>query len=333
MDDLLYRCKDLVFAYDEAVVLSLPALSIPRGGISVFLGGNGSGKTTLLKLLNGLYFPGRGTILFEGEHLQASGIRRVRENTVLSHQDPYLFSGTVLQNVGYGLKIRSTPHHVLLGKVKEALRDVGLEDFLHRWSGELSGGEKQRVAIARALALDPEVLLLDEPTANVDPESTRLIRSLLLRLSTTGKTIIMSTHNMDFGYSVGDHHFRLESGFLAQRDMNILKGHVAERTDHFTFFRVGSEVIRCPAVNGEFTTAVLPIDDVILSKQQLTTSAQNSFKGRVKALYKDNALYRVTLDCGFPVETHITWTSVEQLDVAIDRCYYVTFKASAVKLY
>ena len=329
----LFRIESLRFAYETDPVLELDELEIPGGGVTVLIGPNGSGKTTLLKLVNGLFSVSAGRILYRGRPLNAQTLPRLRQESVLVHQDPYLFDGSVYGNVSYGLKLRRAPAHQVRRAVAEALRQVGLVAFEHRRARRLSGGERQRVAIARALVLDPQVLLLDEPTANVDADTIELLERLVARLSESGTTVIISTHHPAFAYRLGTRLIFMEEGRLVSGRENIFKGRVESRDESFTYFRTGTQVVRCPAQEGDFTTAVLPLEDVILSTERIQTSAQNQFTGAVLGVEIIDHTVRVSLDCGMVVQALITEYSMDRLKVVPGAEFFVTFKAAAVRLY
>jgi tungstate transport system ATP-binding protein len=334
IDKDFFQVRNLTFAYEPGQpVLDIPELSIEKNRVTVFAGGNGSGKTTFLKLLNGLLTPGEGEITYKGRKLHEEGYRILRKETVLVHQNPYLFSGTVFQNVAYGLKIRKTDPAEIRARVSLFLSIVGLDGFETRKSGNLSGGERQRVALARALAIEPEAILLDEPTANVDTASTILFETFISAMKKKGKTIILSTHNKAFAYRTCDRLIQIDKGMIKGREENIFKGRVESQDDRFTLFKTGPLTLKCPAQKGSFSTAVLPLDDVILSPDPIQTSAQNNCRGKVIALTRENGLFRVTLDAGIIIETYITGYSTEELGVAKDKEFYITFKAAALKLY
>lgn len=336
MDNPLFLLENIRYAYDRTNVLDLEYLSVSRAQITVIAGPNGAGKTTLLKVINSLLLPAGGTIRYKNELLKYMKMpgkeSRIRRETVLVHQEPFVFTGSVFQNVAYGLKIRHTPHREIQKKVRENLALVGLADFEKRKASELSGGERKRMSIARALVLAPEVLLLDEPSAHVDSESLRQIETLLLEIRER-TTVIVSTHNLPFAYRTGDRFVYLQEGKAVPSDVNVFKGAVDETNDDFTYFRIGSRRFICPAQSGDFKAAVLPLDDVILSDHPVQTSARNQFKGSVRSVRKKNGKYRVNLDCGFTVETFITGASIKELAVAPGRDLYVTFKAAAISLY
>ncbi len=210
----LFRVSGLKAAYDGRTVLEVEDLQIAEGQVTVLVGENGSGKTTLLRLLNGLLAPAAGVIEFRGLPLSAEGLRAVREQSVLVHQSPLLFRGSVGYNVALGLRARSRKGGALntsgafnretAETVRRCLRQVGLDGFERRRAGAISGGEKQRVALARALALAPNVLLLDEPTASVDPEGRPRIEELLRDAARNGTTVIMASHDRQTGYRLCD---------------------------------------------------------------------------------------------------------------------------------
>jgi tungstate transport system ATP-binding protein len=257
----------------------------------------------------------------------------MRRESVLVHQDPYLFDGSVYGNVSYGLRVRRTPNDRTRRAVADALQRVGLSGFEHRRARGLSGGERQRVAIARALVLDPKVLLLDEPTANVDADSIGLLERLVVDLTDGGTTVIISTHHPAFAYRLGTRLLFMEEGGLVPGRENLFKGTVESKDQSFIYFRTGTELLRCPAQEGDFTTAVLPLDDVILSAERTRSSAQNQFFGAVTQVEPSDHTVRVSLDCGFPVQALITDYSVRTMRVVPGSEFFVTFKASAIRLY
>jgi len=329
----LFRVESLKFAYESTEVLDLAHLEIGAGGVTVLIGHNGSGKTTLLKLLNGLLAASGGRIFYNGKPLDSQSLPELRRQSVLVHQDPYLFDGNVYSNVSYGLRVRRVPAPDIRRKVDEVLKEVGLGGFEHRRAKRLSGGERQRVAIARALVLDPQVLMLDEPTSSVAADSIWLLERLILKLVEKRTTIIISTHQPAFAYRLGTRLAFLENGKLIAGRENIFKGAVESTDERFTYFRTGEHLLRCPAQEGDFITAVLPMDDVILSRQPIETSAQNQFRGTVTGVEPADSTFRISIDCGFTIQALITDYSVDTLRVAPGEDFFVTFKASAVRLY
>jgi len=330
----LFSLRGLRKTFDGRTVLRVDSLDIGEGGITVLTGENGSGKTTLLRILNGLLAPTEGEASFRGEPVGPAGPgSRLRSETVLVHQSPLMFRGTVAQNVGLGLRIRRVPHAEISRRVAESLGLVGLPGIARRGASSLSGGEKQRVAIARALALRPRVLLLDEPTANIDPGFRKSIEELLRSLAESGTTLVICSHDRELAYRLSDRLIALEAGSPRECRENVIRGRVLRTDEQFTYFRAGDAEILCPAKEGEFSVAVVPLDDVLLSREPLASSARNCFLGTVTRVQAEQGLLRVTLSCGFPLQTLVTPASGKELEIETGKRYHVTFKASAVGLY
>jgi len=205
MQDPLYAFRSLAHVYRGASVLSIDRLDLPRGGMVGIIGPNGSGKSTFLRIAGFVEKPTVGEVLFNGK---AAGpfAPDVRNRVTLLPQEPFLMRRTVQKNIAYGLQIRKADSR-LSERVNEALAYVGLngKDFVQRPSYALSGGEAQRVALAARLILKPEVLLLDEPTANVDAVSAQLIQSAALKAQRDwGATLIIASHDWQWLYEVSD---------------------------------------------------------------------------------------------------------------------------------
>src|SRR4030042_2894881 len=175
----LFELRDITKSYNDTQVLGISHLVIKEGGIYGIMGPNGAGKSTLLSILAFLIPPTSGTIYWEGTDIDSMDKNQLRKNVTLITQNPYLFSTTVGKNVAYGLKMRKVKGEQMGVKAKACLDLVGLSGFGKRMARGLSGGGAQRVAIARALALDPQVLLLDEPTANVDRHGVEQLEIIL----------------------------------------------------------------------------------------------------------------------------------------------------------
>ncbi len=329
----LFAVRGLRAGFDGTTVLSVESLVIREGEVTVLVGENGSGKTTLLRLLNGLISPAEGCVEFRGKSVADEGRAEVRRDTVLVHQAALLFRGTVRLNVGYGLRIRGLRRAEAGAAASVALRRVGLPGFERRRASALSGGEKQRVALARALALSPRVLLLDEPTANVDEQSRRDIEAVIREASAAGTTVIMSTHNTELAYRLCNRLVRLDAGVPEEAEENILPGRMEGIDEQFSYFRTGEALLRCPARQGDFVVAVLACDELILSRQSLDSSARNQLAGIVTELRPTGSLLTAVVDCGVRLRALITREAAAEIGVAPGAACMVTFKASAVRLY
>lgn len=221
----IYTLQNLTKAYNSRVVLDLAHLEIQSGEIFALVGPSGSGKSTLLRLLNFLEPPTQGTIRFDQVDLsnarEAPLALRRRVTTVF--QQPLLLDDSLWNNVTYGLRLRG--ERDLQARTQQALQEVGLSKLAHQRARTLSGGEAQRVALARAMVLQPDVLLLDEPTANLDPYNVGLIEQIALRLNQErGTTLVLVTHNV------------FQAHRLAQRVALLLEGKLIETAPVDQFF-------------------------------------------------------------------------------------------------
>ena len=193
----VYRLEGLVKKYGEREVCRIDNLEIQRGSVTAIMGPNGAGKSTLLRMMGFLEQPTAGDILFEG-HRCSNGTEppiSLRRRITMVLQTPALFHGSVERNVAYGLAIRGQRNYST--RVEEVLEAVGLAHLAKAKAATLSGGEAQRVAFARALAFSPEVLLLDEPTANLDPAGVGLVEKLIAGAVRDLKTtVVLVTQNL-----------------------------------------------------------------------------------------------------------------------------------------
>lgn len=193
----MYRLRSIRKRYGSIVALDIEELTIAEGRLYTLTGANGAGKSTLLNILAFLEPPTSGEIFHAGKRVDwhRESVEERRRKVTLLHQSPYLFAGSVHDNVAFGLKIRGIQGKEQRRIVDRALDGVGLPGFRERKARELSGGEAQRVAMARALVLKPEVLLLDEPLANIDRETTGLLETVIAKLPSQGTTVVMTTHD------------------------------------------------------------------------------------------------------------------------------------------
>jgi putative ABC transport system ATP-binding protein len=219
-------------------LLSDLSVSLPAGGVTALIGPSGGGKTTLLRLLNRLDDPASGSVRFFGQPITSLPVRALRLRAGFVFQAPVMFAGTVADNLFAALQFAGdakVPDRA--ARVNEVLRLVELgPDFSARDAAALSGGEKQRVALARALVHRPEVLLLDEPTAALDPEvADRLIDTLRRLREATGLTIVMVTHRLREARSASTYAVMLEAGRLLEAgpSLQVLNEPQHERTRAF----------------------------------------------------------------------------------------------------
>jgi cobalt/nickel transport system ATP-binding protein len=204
-DDLLVL-DDVSYAYLERfTALDKVSLTIRRGEKVALLGANGCGKSTLLKVLDGLVFPDTGTYRAFGsdvteDHLEDEQFNegfRSRVGFIFQSSDAQVFSPSVREEIAFGPLSMSLPRDQVEARVDDTLSMLGIEHLADRAPYQLSGGEKKRVAIASVLAMNPEVLLFDEPTAALDPRTQQWLIELIVELNRAGKTIVLATHDLD----------------------------------------------------------------------------------------------------------------------------------------
>ena len=207
--------KDVLLCHDKGFRLSIDSLNLRQGQVYALTGPNGSGKSTLLRIMALLSLPQKGRVQFAGA--DSVNLIEQRQKVTLVEQSPYLFQGTVSENLSYGLKLRRVEKNEQNRRIKLMLSIVGLAGFDQRKAKELSGGEIQRVALARALVFKPDLLLLDEPTANIDSNSLPAFETLLSKLPRYGVTVVFSTHDRSQSQRLGAELLQIENGRLINR--------------------------------------------------------------------------------------------------------------------
>jgi tungstate transport system ATP-binding protein len=203
------RLEDVSFAAGGRIIIERLNLSLEAGASTIILGANGAGKSVLMRLMHGLLAPSTGRVLWSTE-----GPRR---RQAMVFQRPVMLRRSAIANVVYALDAAGIPAAQQARLAHEALEEVGLAQVAQRPARVLSGGEQQRLALARAWALHPEVLFLDEPTANLDPGATREIEAVIKAFDVAGTKIVMSTHSLGQARRLGDEVIFLHQGRVAER--------------------------------------------------------------------------------------------------------------------
>lgn len=220
MSDSIFELSHVSYAYPQQPALDDLSLRIRRGERIALLGANGSGKSTLLRLLDALYFPSQGELKAFGEVLSEDALAddevnfafRRRVGLVFQNPDVQLFNPTVFDELAFGPLQLGWPSDEILRRVDAMLARFAIGHLKHRAAHRLSGGEKKRVALASVLAIDPEVLLLDEPTAALDPESQGEVVRFLIESRHSGRTIVTATHDLEIVYDIADFVYVLADG-------------------------------------------------------------------------------------------------------------------------
>jgi cobalt/nickel transport system ATP-binding protein len=222
MNDCVFELNAVSYAYQRHQALDDLSLRIARGQRIALLGANGSGKSTLLRLMDALYFAGAGEVKAFGETLSEHAFEdekrnyafRRRVGFVFQNPDVQLFNPTVFDEVAFGPLQLGWERERILAAVDAMLARFAISHLKDRAPHRLSGGEKKRVALASVLILDPEVLLLDEPTAALDPESQGEVIRFLIESRGTPRTIVTATHDLDIVEDIADYAFVLDKGKL-----------------------------------------------------------------------------------------------------------------------
>jgi tungstate transport system ATP-binding protein len=354
----MIRIAGLSRTAGEQTILDNINFEIRRGEIFALIGPSGSGKTTLLRLIDLLDWPTAGTILFDGQDTAVTGQVRlaIRRRMGMVFQKPGVLNTTVGENVAFGLKFRGTDRIQIAKKVTSALEQVGLLGFEKRRAVTLSGGEMQRVAIARAMVTEPEVLLLDEPTANLDPVSSEIIEDLLIRINNDHHTtIILATHDMIQGQRLAHRMGVIMNGRLAQvgtlheifyqprgREVarfvgidTVLKGMVRSNDRGLATIALDNAVFEVvtPCPPGKGVALYIRPEEVTISLPESVgrkSSARNQLVGTITKLVSLGPFIRVTVDCSMPITALITTRSCGELGLTVGMTVVLGVKASAI---
>jgi tungstate transport system ATP-binding protein len=204
--------EDVAYASNGAAIMGRVTLRIEKGPSTIILGANGAGKSVLMRLMHGLLRPTHGTIRWNEADPQS-----LRRRQAMVFQRPVMLRRSALANVEYALELAGVSAGEREGQALAALDEVGLRQVAGRPARVLSGGEQQRLALARAWALHPEVLFLDEPTANLDPTASREIETIIRAFDAAGTKIVMATHNLGQARRLGDEVIYLQAGRVLER--------------------------------------------------------------------------------------------------------------------
>lgn len=239
MSEPLYRLLGVTKAYDGRVVLQVEHLEIMAGEMFALVGPSGAGKSTLLRLLNFLEPLSGGRLEFQGRDVSRPPVPlAVRRRVTTVFQRPLLLNRSVRDNVRFGLALRGVQDW--RARTEAALEQVGLRHMAEAHASSLSGGEAQRVALARALVIQPQVLLLDEPTANLDPYNVALIEEIIQNLNhEQGITVVLVTHNV------------FQARRLASQAGLLLDGRLIEVAAAAEFFQAPADPRTAAFVRGE----------------------------------------------------------------------------------
>ncbi len=342
MERAAYSFKDVRFSYpgrDSSFAIEIDDLDIRTGDIAALVGPNGAGKTTLLMILAFLLRPDRGKIEFEGADpwLDAEAIIQARRRAVLVTHHPFLFKGTVGDNLVFGLKIRGEPEPGWTSLVAEALSFVELEGLESTGISTLSAGQAQRVALARAMVLRPRVLLLDEPTANIESGLSSRIEAVIREFSRVkGTTVVLSTHNYSQASRLADKVIFLSSGRRVRFSHENCFSGVAETDGQQSWIepKPGVRIFFSGAHRGHLTCLINPDSIQILPAEKRDPGqTPNLVAGRVTRLEtteEDMALVRVAGDLVF--RATVPLGELRRLGISLSQNVLLRFSPDAVEV-
>lgn len=334
---IIYALSSLVKAFGSRTVLDIDALNIEKGYIYALLGPNGSGKTTLLNILGFLDRPTSGEMRYLNNPVTYTEryLQRLRRQVVMVNQNPILFTTTVFKNLEFGLKIRQISPKKRQRIIEESLDLVGMRHLMAEPAQKLSGGETQRIVLARALALSPEVILCDEPTANVDPENQTAIANLLKDINAEkGITLVFTSHDKAQAAFLPHHTFYLEKGRI--NDLSY------ENMFSARFIAENHQLSRC--IVQERLNLWLPLsrtgmariridpESVLISASTTASEEQMSHSGIIMQISVQQDQIRIIVDCGIPITVLLSETEYRRQRLMVSDMVNLTIPPPAVRI-
>jgi ABC-type Fe3+/spermidine/putrescine transport system ATPase subunit len=360
--------RDVCKRFRDREVLRDLTLHVNRNEILTVVGPSGCGKTTMLNIIAGLCQPDEGEVFIDkvlvegrvGRH--RIHVKPARRKIGYVFQSYALFPHMkVFGNVSYGLKAMHLPKHKIEKQTQSLLEFVGLQDRSHVPPYTLSGGQQQRVALVRSAATNPEVLLLDEPLAALDPQIRENLRcELKSRLKTLQITTIYVTHDLAEAYALSDRIAVLGNGRIEQvghRDqllrkpksrfvaeflgLNVYEGRICHDSTDLARIKIGAvEILVNPIgnANGQEVLVTIPPEDVILSREQVIRNQKwcgctcNDLAGTVIEKVRMKSSAKVLVDVGFPIRSELSLSSLDDLELSEGETVYVQFKADSLNI-
>jgi len=331
----VFEAKNLSKSFDQRQVLDIDRVTFEQGKIYCVYGSNGSGKTTLFEILMNIQKPDTGNILFNGKEIfpGQAGLADLRQKATLIQQTPLLFDTTVEKNVDYGLRLRKVPAEDRLNRVRACLDFVDLNGFQKQKARRLSGGEAQRVAIARALAVDPEVIFLDEFSANIDSRHREMVEKIINEINRNfGTTIVFTTHYMDQAYRLTENVLHLYQGKIVKTEVrNLFHGEIRKQKEENIFSNEKVSIVVDGAQTGP-ANILIPVTAITLSKKPLVSSMRNCVRGKVRQIADREDLIFLKIRAGELFEAAITRSAYQELGLGPGSEVYINFKATSVEV-
>jgi molybdopterin-binding protein len=330
---IIYKLDKIKRDYGGKVVLEEIDLSFEEGKIYAIVGENGSGKTTLLETLAMLEPPQEGKLSFYRGNVEfQNNLNLLSQKISFCMQQPFLFKTSVSNNVAFGLKARGI--NTVKEKVESIAQAFGLSFLLNKKVSQLSGGEAQKVALARTFVIDTPVILLDEPTANLDETSIKALEEILIQSREKGKTVIFASHQLDIAFRLADEVVTLkDANVFPQSHQNFFTGKIQKANGLKTF--IINERVSFVVASDKLGKAKVSIDprEIIVSKEKFESSARNCLFGKVVSIIDEGNIVKLTADCGIKLVSQITHKSLEELGINVAQEVFLTFKTSSIRVY
>lgn len=349
---MILRLDSVQLSRGGSRILKGVSLEVAPGEFFVLMGPTGCGKTTTLRVSGLLEKPDSGDVFFQGSKAPEGEKKRLRLRRRMAtvFQNPVMFSGTVFSNIAWGLGIRGVSREVIRRRVGKMVEMTGLEGLENRDARTLSGGEVRRVALARAMVLEPELLLLDEPTTSLHPSFRKtLLERLKMLHRETGTTFFMATHSFEDALALGTSAAVMRPGEIEQTGSinSILNkpastfmaefigaGNMLPAVFHGgTASSEGLEIVHSGIRQGSGYLSIPP-EAVVLSLEPSRTSERNHFKGTVAGIRRSGVNWTVTVDvAGTLLDSALTTGALDELEIREGSSVCLSFKASAVHLF
>lgn len=327
-------------------------LEVANGDYLVILGPTGAGKTILLETITGVYRPDRGRIFLDGKDV--TNVPPRDRFLGMVYQDYVLFPHlNVEENILFGLKARKVEKDEATARVAKLASMLGVSHLLRRRPDSLSGGEQQRVAIARALAIEPKVLLLDEPLSALDPATRSSLREELRRIREVTDTVMVHvTHSLDEAFLLGNQMAIMDAGSIVQvgdvREVfrkpnsrfvadfvgitNIYRGSSSRNNGLYSVAVNGNRFVTVKPVEGSVYMTIRP-ESIMISLDPIRSSARNTFRGRITGIVDQGSVVKVEVDIGIQLIASITRYSLEDMELGVGKEIHLAFKATDVHVF